>query len=71
MHELVIFPGTAYSLPDGLGDDLVLEVHDSKGKYCGNATLQVADIVDESVWTMTLLLHRNVFFIMIELIGFS
>ncbi|KAL9152336.1 hypothetical protein ABFS82_11G116000 [Erythranthe guttata] len=35
-------------LPDGLGDDLVIEIHDSKGKYCGHAVLQVADIADES-----------------------
>lgn len=53
MHGLVNFPATAYSLPDGLGDDLVIEVHDSKGKYCGNAVLQVADIAEESVLTMT------------------
>ncbi|KAG6384861.1 hypothetical protein SASPL_153680 [Salvia splendens] len=39
---------TRVFLPDGLGDDLVIEVHDKKGKYCGNAVLQVADIVDES-----------------------
>lgn len=39
---------TRVFLPDGLGDDLVIEVHDSKGKYCGNAVLQVADIAEES-----------------------
>ncbi|KAL1568093.1 hypothetical protein AAHA92_03497 [Salvia divinorum] len=39
---------TRVFLPDGLGDDLTIEVHDKKGKYCGNAVLQVADIVDES-----------------------
>ncbi|KAL0381664.1 UNVERIFIED_CONTAM: hypothetical protein Sangu_0230700 [Sesamum angustifolium] len=38
---------TRVFLPDGLGDDLVIEVLDSKGKYCGNAVLQVADITDE------------------------
>ncbi|KAL0461414.1 UNVERIFIED_CONTAM: hypothetical protein Slati_0029000 [Sesamum latifolium] len=38
---------TRVFLPDGLGDDLIIEVHDSKGKYCGNAVLQVADITDE------------------------
>ncbi|KAL3630223.1 hypothetical protein CASFOL_023207 [Castilleja foliolosa] len=37
-----------HSLPDGFGDDLIIEVHDSKGKYCGNALVQVADIADES-----------------------
>ncbi|KZV53773.1 hypothetical protein F511_00039 [Dorcoceras hygrometricum] len=39
---------TRVFLPDGLGDDLIIEVHDSKGKYCGHAVLQVADIADES-----------------------
>ncbi|KAL8549227.1 hypothetical protein ACS0TY_008177 [Phlomoides rotata] len=39
---------TRVFLPDGLGDDLVMEVHDSKGKYCGRAVLQVADIAEES-----------------------
>ena len=37
------------SLPDGFGDDLIIEVQDSKGKYCGHALVQVADIADESV----------------------
>lgn len=36
-------------MPDGFGDDLVIEVQDSNGKYCGNALVQVADIADESV----------------------
>lgn len=35
-------------LPDGFGDDLIVEVQDSKGKYCGHALVQVADIADES-----------------------
>ncbi|XP_051117593.1 uncharacterized protein LOC127242192 [Andrographis paniculata] len=39
---------TRVFLPDGLGDDLVIKVHDSKGKYCGRAVVQVADIADES-----------------------
>ncbi|KAK6154180.1 hypothetical protein DH2020_013819 [Rehmannia glutinosa] len=39
---------TRVFLPDGLGDDLVIEVQDSKGRYCGHAVLQVADIADES-----------------------
>ncbi|XP_009601182.1 uncharacterized protein [Nicotiana tomentosiformis] len=34
-------------LPEGLGDDLILEVHDSKGNYCGRAVAQVADIADD------------------------
>ncbi|GER26185.1 maturase K [Striga asiatica] len=44
-------PGSGESrlfLPDGFGDDLIIEVHDSKGKYCGQALVQVADIADES-----------------------
>ncbi|KAG6414510.1 hypothetical protein SASPL_127312 [Salvia splendens] len=40
---------TGICLPDGFGDDLIIEVHDSKGKYCGHALVQVADISDESV----------------------
>ncbi|GFP85845.1 hypothetical protein PHJA_000728300 [Phtheirospermum japonicum] len=39
---------TRVFLPDGLGDDLVIEVHDSKGRYCGQAALQVADLANES-----------------------
>ncbi|KAL6575879.1 hypothetical protein OROHE_000350 [Orobanche hederae] len=39
---------TRLFLPDGFGDDLIVEVHDSKGKYCGQALVQVADIADES-----------------------
>lgn len=39
-----------YSLPDGIGDDLIIEVHDSKGVYCGRAIAQVADISDDQVW---------------------
>lgn len=38
-----------YSLPDGFGDDLIIEVQDSKGKYFGHALVQVADIADELV----------------------
>ncbi|KAK4356224.1 hypothetical protein RND71_025195 [Anisodus tanguticus] len=34
-------------LPEGLGDDLIVEVHDSKGNYCGRAVAQVADIADD------------------------
>ncbi|KAG5529575.1 hypothetical protein RHGRI_030085 [Rhododendron griersonianum] len=34
-------------LPDGLGDDLILEVHDSKGKYCGRVVAQVAAIAED------------------------
>ncbi|KAG6397519.1 hypothetical protein SASPL_143688 [Salvia splendens] len=39
---------TRVFLPDGFGDDLIIEVQDSKGKYCGHALVQVADIADES-----------------------
>ncbi|KAK4367008.1 hypothetical protein RND71_014888 [Anisodus tanguticus] len=34
-------------LPEGLGDDLIVEVHNSKGNYCGRAVAQVADIADD------------------------
>ncbi|KAG9135284.1 hypothetical protein Leryth_015186 [Lithospermum erythrorhizon] len=34
-------------LPDGLGDDLVIEVHDSKGTYHGRVVAQMADIADD------------------------
>ncbi|XP_051126770.1 uncharacterized protein LOC127248464 isoform X2 [Andrographis paniculata] len=39
---------TRIFFPDGLGDDLIIEVHDSKGNYCGHAVVQVADIAEES-----------------------
>ncbi|GER27315.1 DNA repair protein RAD50 [Striga asiatica] len=45
-----IQPGSDESrvfLPEGFGDDLVIEIHDSKGRRCGQALLQVADIADE------------------------
>lgn len=38
-----------YSLPDGLGDALIVEVHDSKRKYCGRVVAQVAEIADDPV----------------------
>ncbi|KAG6382362.1 hypothetical protein SASPL_157970 [Salvia splendens] len=47
---------TGICLPDGFGDDLIIEVHDSKGKYCGHARVQVADISDESVLDLDLFL---------------
>ncbi|KAM7523795.1 hypothetical protein LguiA_013697 [Lonicera macranthoides] len=34
-------------LPDGLGDDLVIDVLDSKGKYYGRVVAQVADIAED------------------------
>ncbi|KAI3689183.1 hypothetical protein L2E82_47133 [Cichorium intybus] len=34
-------------LPDSLGDDLILEVHDSKGKYYGRVVVQVATISED------------------------
>ncbi|CAA0831813.1 Unknown protein [Striga hermonthica] len=45
-----LLPGSDESrefLPDGSGDDLVIEIHDSKGRRCGQALLQVADIAKE------------------------
>lgn len=35
-------------LPDGMRDDLLIEVTDSKGKYCGHVTAQMADIADDA-----------------------
>uniref|UniRef100_A0A5B6Z999 Pesticidal crystal cry8Ba protein n=1 Tax=Davidia involucrata TaxID=16924 RepID=A0A5B6Z999_DAVIN len=34
-------------LPDGPGDDLIIEIHDSKGIYCGRVIAQVATIADD------------------------
>ncbi|KAL7608515.1 hypothetical protein Lser_V15G11939 [Lactuca serriola] len=34
-------------LPDGMRDDLLIEVTDSKGKYCGHVKAQIADITDD------------------------
>ncbi|GAB2260428.1 hypothetical protein Droror1_Dr00011283 [Drosera rotundifolia] len=33
--------------PDGLGDDLIAEVQDSKGRTCGRVVAQVADVADD------------------------
>ncbi|XP_021861749.1 uncharacterized protein [Spinacia oleracea] len=33
--------------PDGLGDDLIVEVQDSKGKTCGRVVAQVATVADD------------------------
>ncbi|XP_048233125.1 uncharacterized protein LOC8267056 isoform X2 [Ricinus communis] len=33
--------------PDNRSDDLIIEVHDSKGKYCGRVLAQVAAIADD------------------------
>ncbi|XP_074304597.1 uncharacterized protein LOC141639345 [Silene latifolia] len=33
--------------PDGLGDDLIVEVQDSKGKDCGRVVTQVATVADD------------------------
>ncbi|XP_057495298.1 LOW QUALITY PROTEIN: uncharacterized protein LOC130780349 [Actinidia eriantha] len=46
-------------LPDGLGDDLIIEVQDSKGKYCGRVVAQVATMAEDPGdklrwWTMYL-----------------
>ncbi|GJS28561.1 hypothetical protein Tco_0489181 [Tanacetum coccineum] len=34
-------------LPDGMRDDLLIEVTDSKGKYCGHGVAQLVDIADD------------------------
>ncbi|GKF85193.1 hypothetical protein Tco_0250091, partial [Tanacetum coccineum] len=36
-------------LPDSLGDNLILEVHDSKGTHFGRVLVQVATISDDPV----------------------
>ncbi|XAR73471.1 hypothetical protein NMG60_11007444 [Bertholletia excelsa] len=44
-------PGSAETLvflPDGNGDDLIIEVHDSKGMYCGRVVAQMAVIAEDS-----------------------
>jgi hypothetical protein len=41
--------GGLYSFPDSLGDDLIVEVLDSKGKYYGRVLAQVASIAEDSV----------------------
>lgn len=38
-----------YSFPDSLGDDLIVEVQDSKGKQFGRVLVQVAAIADDPV----------------------
>jgi len=38
-----------YSFPDSLGDDLLVEVQDSKGKHFGRVLVQVATIADDPV----------------------
>lgn len=38
-----------YSFPDGLGDDLIIEVQDSNAKHIGRALLQIAAITDNPV----------------------
>lgn len=38
-----------YSFPDSLGDDLIVEVLDSKGKHFGRVLVQVATIADDPV----------------------
>lgn len=40
---------TFYSFPDSLGDDLLVEVQDSKGKHFGRVLVQVAAIADNPV----------------------
>ncbi|XVF59087.1 hypothetical protein PTKIN_Ptkin07bG0246700 [Pterospermum kingtungense] len=45
-----IQPGSSEShvfLPDGLGDNLIVKVHDFKGQYCGHALAQVVSIADD------------------------
>lgn len=41
--------GFRCSLPESIGDDLIVEVRDSKGQFCGRVLAQLAAIVDEPV----------------------
>ncbi|KAG6472656.1 hypothetical protein ZIOFF_070131 [Zingiber officinale] len=45
-----------YSFPDSLGDDLIIDVYDSKAKSCGRVVVQVACIADDPVHD-TVLVH--------------
>lgn len=49
-----------YSFPDSLGDDLIIEVHDSKGKHYGRVLAQVATIAEDLVffWSFTFSLKK-------------
>lgn len=37
------------SFPDSLGDDLIIDIYDSKGKSCGRVVGQVASIAEDPV----------------------
>ncbi|KAH9756320.1 Pesticidal crystal cry8Ba protein [Citrus sinensis] len=39
--------GNPENFPDSLADDLIIEVHDSKGKHCGRVLAQVATISED------------------------
>ncbi|XWS41642.1 hypothetical protein CRYUN_Cryun17cG0099700 [Craigia yunnanensis] len=36
-------------LPDGLGDNLIVKVHESKERYCGHVLAQVVSVADDPV----------------------
>lgn len=38
-----------FSFPDSLGDDLIIDVSDSKGNPCGRVVAQVATMADDHV----------------------
>lgn len=38
-----------FSFPDSLGDDLIIDVSDSKGKPCGRVVAQVATMAEDPV----------------------
>lgn len=48
------------SLPDSLGDDLIIEVRDSKGQLLGRVVAQLAAIADDPV-RFSLFLTRLLF----------
>ncbi|XP_056846428.1 uncharacterized protein LOC108835716 isoform X2 [Raphanus sativus] len=50
IEEVKTQPGsgeTFFFLPESIGDDLIVEVRDSKGKFCGRVLAQLAAIVEE------------------------
>lgn len=56
---------TIFSFPDSLGDDLTVEIYDSKGKVCGRVLAQLARVADDPVRTVELLSALVLFFFFI------
>lgn len=55
--EIILTDQWDYSLPDSLGDDLILEVNDSKGNNYGRVLVQVATISEDPVSSNELSFH--------------